>query len=128
MVAILEIQSKYICRFMVFNFFGGGGRLDPMYYSLVHLVVPKLEEIIYRTLLDLFKIRLLFQDRVRSQNVRINGSAQPITFCFKHILTYFAVYKGENWTNIFTNSYGHAGRGFRILVSNYLTALRCWQS
>ena len=91
MVAILEIQSKYICRFMVFNFFWGGGRLDPMYYSLVHLVVPKLEEIIYRTLLDLFKIRLLFQDRVRSQNVRINGSAQPITFCFKHILTYFAV-------------------------------------
>ena len=38
--------------------------------SLVHLVVPKLEELISRTLLGLFKIRLLFQDRVRSQNFR----------------------------------------------------------
>ena len=40
-------------------------------YSLVHLVVPKLEELISRTLLGLFKIRLLFQDRVRSQNLRL---------------------------------------------------------
>ena len=39
-------------------------------YSLVHLVVAKLEELISRTLLGLFKIRLLFQDRVRSQNLR----------------------------------------------------------
>ena len=31
------------------------------WYSLVHLVVAKLEELISRTLLDLFKIRLLFQ-------------------------------------------------------------------
>ena len=41
-----------------------------MCYSLVHLVVAKLEELISRTLLGLFKIRLLFQDRLRSQNVR----------------------------------------------------------
>ena len=39
-------------------------------YSLVHLVVAKLEELISRTLLGLFKIRLLFQDRVRSHNFR----------------------------------------------------------
>ena len=39
-------------------------------YSLVHLIVPKLEELISRTLLGLFKIRLLFQDRVRSHNFR----------------------------------------------------------
>ena len=39
-------------------------------YSLVHLVRPKLEELISRALLGLFKIRLLFQDRVRSQNLR----------------------------------------------------------
>ena len=32
-------------------------------------------------------------------------------------------YKGENWTNIFTNSYGHAGRGFRILVSHCTAVL-----
>ena len=42
----------------------------PDRYSLVHLIVPKLEELISRTLLGLFKIRLLFQDRVRSQNFR----------------------------------------------------------
>ena len=40
-------------------------------YSLVHLVVPKMEMLISRTLLCLFKIRLLFQGRVRSQNVRL---------------------------------------------------------
>ena len=39
-------------------------------YSLVHLVVAKLEELISCTLLGLFKIRLLFQDRVRSHNFR----------------------------------------------------------
>ena len=39
-------------------------------YSLVHLVRPKLEELISRALLGLFKIRLLFQDRVTSQNLR----------------------------------------------------------
>ena len=39
-------------------------------YSLVHLVRPKMEELISQTLLGLFKIRLLFQDRVRSQNLR----------------------------------------------------------
>ena len=46
------------------------GRQSQGMYSLEHLVVPKLEELISRTLLGLFKIRLLFQDRVRSQNVR----------------------------------------------------------
>ena len=40
-------------------------------YSLVHLVVAKLEELISRTLLGPFKIRLLFQDRVMSQNLRL---------------------------------------------------------
>ena len=39
-------------------------------YSLVNLVVAKSEELISRTLLGLFKIRLLFQDRVRSHNFR----------------------------------------------------------
>ena len=39
-------------------------------YSLVHLVVPKMEEPISRLLLVLFIIRLLFQNRVRSQNLR----------------------------------------------------------
>ena len=39
-------------------------------YSLAHLVVAKLEELISWTLLGLFKIWLLFQDRVRSQNLR----------------------------------------------------------
>ena len=41
-----------------------------MMYSLVHLVRPKMEELISQTLLGLFKIRLLFQDRMRSQNLR----------------------------------------------------------
>ena len=43
----------------------------PLYYSLVHLVRPKMEELISQMLLGLFKIRLLFQDRVRSQNLRL---------------------------------------------------------
>ena len=34
----------------------------------MHLVVPKMEELISQPLLGLFKIRLLFQDCVRSQN------------------------------------------------------------
>ena len=38
--------------------------------ELVKIVVAKMEMLISRTLLGLFKIRLLFQDRVRSQNLR----------------------------------------------------------
>ena len=51
--------------------------------SLVHLVVPKLEELISRTLLGLFKIRLLFQDRVRSQNLRLEWQCSTDHFLFK---------------------------------------------
>ena len=52
-------------------------------YSLVHLVMPKMEEPISRTLLGLFKIRLLFQDRVRSQNLRFEWQcSSDHFFCF----------------------------------------------
>ena len=52
-------------------------------YSLVHLVVPKMEELISRSLLGLFKIRLLFQDRVRSQNLRLEWQCSTDHFLFK---------------------------------------------
>ena len=52
-------------------------------YSLVHLVVPKMEEPISRSLLGLFIIRLLFQNRVRSQNLRLEWQCSTDHFLFK---------------------------------------------
>ena len=52
-------------------------------YSLVHLVMPKMEEPISRSLLGLFIIRLLFQSRVRSQNLRLEWQCSTDHFLFK---------------------------------------------
>ena len=66
-LSFCEIEGCFFFKFQVLLLPHGGSRVI---YSLVHLIVPKLEELISRTLLGLFKIRLLFQDRVRSHNFR----------------------------------------------------------
>ena len=58
-----------------------GGRC-PGGYSCPCLVVEYTEELISRTLLGLFKIRLLSQDRVRSQNFRNQEQFSTVNFCF----------------------------------------------
>ena len=63
----IALEVFFILRKVGSNTFHFGGVHA---YSLVHLAVPKLEKLISRTLLGLLKIRLLFPDRVRSQNFK----------------------------------------------------------
>ena len=70
-VASQQGEATLRSRPVIINFLSEKFAVDSLHmYSLVHLVRPKLEELISRAFLGLFKIRLLFQDRVRSQNFR----------------------------------------------------------